>query len=284
MTVSVVIVTYNNIKMLEMLLSDLYGQTKQTHRIIVVDNASVDGTKTILNERHPTINYIKLEENQGSAGGYHTGIRAAVQDSDFVWTLDDDVRLSTDSLERLLKGFQKLELSYKLGAVRSTGEKHYALEPTKLEIFPWRGTLIRTSVILEVGFPRQEYFLYGEDLEYALRFAKKGYLCFWIPSSKCVERRDEGKKKGKIFARQFKIYAAPFRLYYAFRNEVAIYKEYRDAYCLFKTLLYAAKLVLYFSFCRNENWLNQVKAIFDGIKDGLVGSLGINRKYVPIPE
>jgi rhamnopyranosyl-N-acetylglucosaminyl-diphospho-decaprenol beta-1,3/1,4-galactofuranosyltransferase len=250
----------------------------------VVDNASLDGTKTILKERHPNIIYIRLEENLGSAGGYYLGIKEAVQGSDFVWTLDDDVRLNADSLERLLGGIQKLEPFYKVGAVRSTGEKHFASEPTRLEIFPWRGTLIKTKVIIEIGLPRQEYFLYGEDLEYALRFARNGYLCFWIPASKCVERRDDGKKKSKILTRQFKVYATPFRLYYAFRNEVAIYKEYRDVYRLFKTLLYAAKLTLYFSFCRNGDASNQVKAIFVGIKDGLIGALGINRGYQPIPE
>ena len=281
MKVSAVIVTYNNIKMLEMLLSDLYGQTKQADRIIVVDNASVDGTQTILMERHPTVHYLRLEENLGSAGGYHAGIKAAAQDSDFVWTLDDDVRLNADSLEKLLEGFQKLELSYKVGAVRSTGENHFASVPTKLDIFPWRGTLLKTKIILAMGLPRQEYFLYGEDLEYALRFAKKGYLCFWIPSSKCVERRDEGKKKSKIFTHQFKIYATPFRLYYAFRNEIAIYREYKEIGSLFRTLLYAGKLMSYFLVCVRTAKMNQMKAISAGIMDGFRGCLGKNDKYKP---
>ena len=283
MKVSAVIVTYNNIKMLEMLISDLYHQTKKLQSIIVVDNASLDGTKTILKERHPNIIYIRLEENLGSAGGYYLGIKEAVQGSDFVWTLDDDVRLNADSLERLLEGIQKLEPFYKVGAVRSTGEKHFASEPTRLEIFPWRGTLIKTKVIIEIGLPRQEYFLYGEDLEYALRFARNGYVCFWIPASKCVERRDDGKKKSKILTRQFKVYATPFRLYYAFRNEIAIYIEYRELRCLFKTLLYAGKLMSYFLVCARSEKMDKVKAIFTGIVDGYFSYLGKNYKYQPTP-
>ncbi len=267
--------------MLESLLVDLYHQTRQLDGIIVVDNSSDDSTERMLKISHPRVHYIRLTENQGSAGGYHTGIKAAIQDSDFVWTLDDDVRLRPDSLEKLLEGFHKLEPVYKVGAVRSTGDDHYASDPTKLAIFPWRGTLLKTGVILEMGLPRSEYFLYGEDLEYALRFKKSDYLCFWIPSSKCVERRDEGKKVCKIFSRQVQVYSTPFRLYYAFRNEVAIYKEYRETYSLFKTSLYAVKLTLYFSFYRNGEWLKQVQAIFVGIKDGFIGSLGINRRYQP---
>ncbi len=263
-----------------MLLSDLYRQTRPADRIIVVDNASIDDTKAILMKRHPAVDYLGFEQNLGSAGGYYHGVRAAAQGSDFVWTLDDDVRLKPDSLEKLLEGFQKLETIHRIGAVRSVGENHLASDPTRLDIFPWRGTLIKTSVIEEIGFPRPDYFLYGEDLEYALRFAKKGYLCFWIPASKCFEKRDDGKRICSIFGRKVRIYDSPFRLYYAFRNEVAIYREYGETGHLFKTLVYGGKLFSYFFFARTS-MVSQIKAIVTGIVDGFRGHLGKNYKYEP---
>lgn len=282
MKVSAVIVTYNNIGMLEMLLSDLYQQTRPADRIIVVDNASVDNTKAVVMEWHPAVYYLGFEQNLGSAGGYHYGIKAAVEESDFVWTLDDDVRLKPDSLENLLTGFKELEAICRLGAVRSTGEMHSVSEPTRLDLFPWRGTLIKTSVIGEIGFPRKDYFLYGEDLEYALRFAKKGYLCFWIPASKCIEKRDDGKKICRIFGRQVKVYDSPFRLYYAFRNNVSIYREYGETKRLLRTLLYAGKLVCYFIMLSTSKG-NRMRAISEGILDGFQGRLGKNNRYDPVP-
>jgi rhamnopyranosyl-N-acetylglucosaminyl-diphospho-decaprenol beta-1,3/1,4-galactofuranosyltransferase len=265
--------------MLRDLLNDLLNQTRMPDEIIVIDNASNDGTEMIVRDSFPEIRYIRLEENAGSAGGYCEGIMRAADESDFIYTLDDDVRLNSDSVEQIFNGMTTLDHSkgYRAGAVRSVGEGHRDTAPSKLDIFPWRGTLLKTDVVRKVGPPRKEFFLYGEDLEYALRFAKYGYSCYWIPASICVERRKRGMESNKIRG----IYTAPFRLYYAFRNEISIYLEYRRRAQLLHTLAFAIKVVLFISFSKGSSGLKGCRAVIDGIEDGFRGKLGKNLRYLP---
>ena len=283
--ICVVIVTFNNVGMLANLLDDLRIQRRMPEEIIVIDNASWDQTESMIKLIYPEVNYIKLKDNLGSAGGYHEGIKLAVESSDFVYTLDDDVKLNHDSLSEIIKGFYLLEKSLpsRIGAVRSVGAGHSEIVPTKLDIFPWRGTLIKTAIIREVGLPSPDYFLYGEDLEYSLRIAKKGYCFYWIPASICQERhRDQdGKTHAEIFGNRSVRYQDPFRIYYAFRNEIIIYTQYKYVLKLIHVFMYAVKVTL--MILKEERWNGRkaIIAIVEGIIDGIIGRLGKNIKYAP---
>jgi len=284
--ISVVIVTFNNADMLTALLDDLRIQSRLPDSIIIVDNASHDHTESMIKGNYPEVKYVKLEENKGSAGGYYEGIKHAADSSDFIYTLDDDVRLKPNTLAKIIAGFWLLEKSMpgKIGAVRSVGEHHPEAVPTKLEIVPWRGTLLKTEIIREIGLPSPDFFLYGEDLEYSLRMAKKGYRFYWIPTSVCQEksRAHEGKSRRLFMGRMGVHYEDPFRLYYAFRNEVSIYLQYRYVSKLIHTLLYAVKVLLMISV--SEGWHGQksLQALLCGIADGFLGRMGKNLNFTPL--
>jgi GT2 family glycosyltransferase len=281
--ISAVIVTFNNVEMLENLLEDIYMQRRFPDDVIVIDNASWDYTENMVRSNYPKVRYVKLIENLGSAGGYHEGIKLATESSDFIYTLDDDVRLNPDTLSEILKGFYQLEKSSpsRIGAVRSVGKGHPEDVPTKLDICPWRGTLFKTSIVREVGLPSPDYFLYGEDLEYSLRLAKKGYCFYWIPESICQERyRDrDGKTHVEIFGKRSVCYQDPFRLYYAFRNEISIYKQYHLVFKMFHTFMYAAKVVLLILITEGGTGQKAIRAVKKGVIDGLSGRLGKNLSY-----
>lgn len=282
---AVVVVTINNVQMLERLLQDLRGQLRMPQEVIVVDNASRDQTENMVKKTFPEVTYVKLEKNEGSAGGYYAGIRYAKDIHDYIYTLDDDVRLRANTISEIMEGFQELEnhSHHKIGAVRSVGEKHPEPAPTQLAICPWRGTLFRTDVIRESGLPSRDYFLYGEDLEYSLRLAKKGYRFYWIPSSVCQER--DRDRDGKVHVASFGIrsihYQDPFRLYYAFRNETAIYLQYHYLFKLFRVFAYAAKLMLMISISGEWKGREASTAIGKGLLDGLSRRLGKNTNYSP---
>jgi GT2 family glycosyltransferase len=281
-----VIVTFNNVSMLANLLNDLRIQSRLPDEVIVVDNASLDQTESMVKVNYPAINYIKLVENLGSAGGYYEGIKRAAESNDFIYTLDDDVCLKPDTLSEIVKGFQLLEKSLpcRIGAVRSVGKGHPEDVPTKLDICPWRGTLFKTSIVREAGLPSPDYFLYGEDLEYSLRFTKKGYSFYWIPASICQERhRDrDGKTHTEIFGKRSYHYQAPFRLYYAFRNEISIYKQYHLVFKLFHTFMYAVKVVSWILITEGGTGQKAIRAVTNGVIDGFRGKLGKNLSYTPM--
>ena len=278
--VTAVIVTYNNVAMLRDLLGDLCAQSRPVDEIVVVDNASSDGTEHEVTANYPSVKYVRLPENTGSAGGYCEGIRIASAASDLIWTLDDDVRLEKRALEFLVQGLEILQASTRIGAVRCVGESHSSSLPTELEFVPWRGTLFPVDVIRETGLPEREYFLYGEDLEYSLRLRRLGYAFFWIPASRCFERR-QGKIRFTLFGRQQQAYATAFRLYYAFRNEVSIYLTYRCFLRLLRTLLYAMKVAAYLCTAERAKSGHKITAIARGIRDGFSHRLGRNQDYVP---
>jgi rhamnopyranosyl-N-acetylglucosaminyl-diphospho-decaprenol beta-1,3/1,4-galactofuranosyltransferase len=283
-TVVAVIVTYNNSAMLQSLLADIASQSRPPERIIVVDNASSDGTQEAIKTKFPAIDYIRMHENTGSGGGYHYGMKAALEKSHFIWTLDDDVRLYPDTLEELLKGFDSLKRGCKLGAVRSVGATHPEDHPTRLHIISWRGALFSSEAVSEVSLPLSEYFLYGEDLDFSLRLARESYQCFWIPTSHCVENRNKGKIETRLFSHLNKIYSSPFRLYYAFRNETAIYLKFGDFVPVCRTLLYALKVILFCLIFGGDGKRGKIRAILKGVTDGLGGRLGKNPHYDPEKE
>jgi len=284
--ISAVIVTFNNLDMLTSLLNDLRAQIRLPDEIILIDNASQDGTEEMVRLNYPTVNYIKLRENMGSAGGYHEGIKLAAKTSDFIYTLDDDVSLKPDTLSEIVKGFQLLEKSFpsRIGAVRSVGERHSEFFATRMDIYTWRGTLFKTSIVREMGLPSPDFFIYGEDLEYSLRLAKKGYCFYWIPASICQERhRDhDGKTHAEIFGKRSVRYQDPFRLYYAFRNEIFICLHYHRVLKLFHTVMYAMKVILMILASEGWNGQKSIEAVTKGMIDGFRGRLGKNLNYTPI--
>jgi GT2 family glycosyltransferase len=278
--VAAVIVAFNNCEMLRDLLNDLYTQVRVPDNIIVIDNASTDPTGDMVKSNFGRTQYIRLNENSGSAGGYHEGLKLAIKNCDFVWTFDDDVRLKPNSLSELLEGFRALNATYKIGAVRCVGEHHPIAVPTEMDIITWRGTLIKIEAILAAGLPRKEYFIYGEDIDFSYRMKKQGYVFYWIPKSQCIERR-QGKTDRRLFGREVKIYRDSFRFYYAFRNEINIYLQYRRIRELYKTVLYAMKVAVFILVTRSPQKRATIYAIFQGILDGITGNLGIKKQFLP---
>jgi len=279
--IGTVIVTFNNATMLRSLLEDLLSQTRKPDEIIVIDNASSDDTEAMIKE-YPHFRYIKFEENLGSAGGYYEGLKTACENNDFVWTLDDDMSLNENALEVLERWWYILEKNGQLGAVRSwVGHVPDLLDPIKINSFAWRGTFIKKEVIQDVGLPLKEYFLYAEDDEYGHRITKKGYNMFFIPESQITEMRIEDKMIFNVWGKRRRLYKDKFRFYYAFRNQIDLYLRYKEFYNLIKTFSYAIKVIFLIIFLKHFKGIGIIKAVLDGIWDGLSSNLGKNQKYLP---
>jgi len=280
--IAAVIVTYNNAAMLRLLLGDITKQTRIVDMVIIIDNASPDNTQKMVASEFPQFKYVKLEENQGSAGGYHEGMKMAMDDHDFIWTLDDDVHLPNDSLEELYKGLENLQNSHsnsKAAVVRAVGKGSRLTGVIEMDIYTWRGCLFDVEALKKVGLPKKEYFLYGEDLEHSYRLLEAGYKFYYIPSSKCLELRWE-KIQDTFWGRRFSVYPDAFRLYYGFRNECHILLKYQRIKEFFNLIGYALKVTCYFLISKKMNSF-KVRAILMGLVDGLFGKLGRNETFLP---
>lgn len=268
MKISCVIPTYNNSRLLAGTLESVLGQTRKPDAVYVIDNASRDDTASV-RERFPGVEYIRLPENLGSAGGYYEGIKAALPGSDLLFLSDDDQVYSKDALEQLEKGL--LALGPAAGAVRCAWENYTGEEPAEVADSVWSGTLIRSGVAAKIGLPMKELFLYAEDVEYFWRMRKAGFRLYLLPAARYLARDSGHKAEVGPGFKPALVYKDAFRLYYAFRNEVYIYKLYSSSK-LIRVLLYFLKTMFYLKF-------SGILAALDGIRDGFLGRLGKNEKY-----
>ena len=117
-TISAIVVTYNRKELLKECLDSLLNQTLPLDLIIIIDNNSTDGTPEFLEERdylkNGKINYVRLSENTGGAGGFCEGMKRGYNKGfSWLWLMDDDVKPANDCLEKLFK-------------FKESGKSHYA--------------------------------------------------------------------------------------------------------------------------------------------------------------
>jgi len=211
--VTAVVVTFNRKDLLLECLEALARQTRPLDRVVLVDNASTDGTREAVQEAglpdRLALDYLRLTRNGGGAEGFHFGVLEAMSgDSDWVWLMDDDCEPADDALDRLLAapGADAAGTAGLVGAVclptgallpmhrgwitrRPFRAPIRALEPDAYErdqapcdFASFVGPLYRTTAMRAVGAPLREAFIRFEDLEYAARMRTQGTMVM-VPSS-----------------------------------------------------------------------------------------------------
>lgn len=201
-----VVLTYNRQELLQRCLEAIRKQTRRCDDILVINNASTDGTREMLeNGKYSDLKVYSLKKNTGAAGGFNAGFRLAYDNgADYVWMMDDDVIPDTTALERLLEADVLLEekgakRTYLLStAFTETGQStnipqlsdkrngagHFSW-PEQLEhglVAVGSGTfvsiLLPRSTLKQHGLPISSMFIWGEDAEFTLRITREapGYL------------------------------------------------------------------------------------------------------------
>jgi GT2 family glycosyltransferase len=105
------VVTYNRRELVLRSLDALLHQTHPLTSIIVIDNGGSDGTGEAIRAlavNEPTIDYVRVENNLGAAGGFNHGMDYAfgARKLDWVWIMDDDVIPSETSLAVLVEAYE----------------------------------------------------------------------------------------------------------------------------------------------------------------------------------
>lgn len=222
--VNAIVVTYNRKNMLLECIDALLNQTYPVAQITLVDNASSDGTKKLLDEKeylkNKRINYIRLAKNTGGAGGFYEGLKETENSSyDYAWVMDDDVIVKADSLEKLIDGAVKLDkLNRKVSFLASSvyGEKNEPMNVPQINMKPTKNgypnwyiylkeglipvqtatfvsLLIDYKAIKKVGLPCKEYFIWGDDIEYTSRLTKYFGEAFLVGNSEVIHKRKNAK-------------------------------------------------------------------------------------------
>jgi rhamnopyranosyl-N-acetylglucosaminyl-diphospho-decaprenol beta-1,3/1,4-galactofuranosyltransferase len=201
-TVCAVVVTYNRRDLLEECLAALKGQSRKVDRILVVDNASTDGTPELLRTNHPDVDLLEMPQNEGGAGGFHEGMKRATEEgNEWLWLMDDDTIPRPDALERLLASLDRLDglpepIMLGSKAVWTDGNWHpMNFVGARLADYPgfldastkglisvrtvtFVSLLVRSDAVRRYGLPHKHYFIWSDDIEWTARVLmhERGYL------------------------------------------------------------------------------------------------------------
>lgn len=189
--VAAVVVTFNRLDKLKTVLKSLLEQTTPAEWIVVVDNASTDGTKEYLQSlTEPSLDITYLDENTGGAGGFATGMKRGYElGADFVWVMDDDCYPYPDCLEKLVAGYNAAKAVQGGVPWACSLIMHKEDEIAEMNIAPtdwkWAGLLVKgiqavpvhtcsfvsalypRETLERIGLPFREYFIWFDDAAYA---------------------------------------------------------------------------------------------------------------------
>ncbi len=149
--------------------------------LIVVDNASSDGTADMVREEFPQVRLIVLDDNIG-APAWNKGF--ALARGSWVLILDDDCYLPPDGLTRALAAAGRHGSDLVSFRVASTHDPDWLFtEKYRTGLFMFWGCawLIRGPVIRELGGYDPEIFMWANELELTMRFFDRGYRHLHMP-------------------------------------------------------------------------------------------------------
>ncbi|WP_411726810.1 glycosyltransferase family 2 protein [Methyloglobulus sp.] len=234
--VTVIIVNWNCKKFLEQCLFALMNQTLKPYEIILVDNASSDGSVEIA-RRFSEVRLMLLDQNTGFAKGNNLAIEEASVDSKWIALINPDAFAQPRWLETLMAtaednpefdvfGSQLVSASdpmildgagdaYHLsGRVWRMGQGAPVATSAGIEqeVFSpcAAAALYRRSALHEVGGFDEDYFCYVEDVDLGFRLRLAGYHCLYVPQS-VVHHIGSGSTGGQH---------SDFAIYHGHRNLV----------------------------------------------------------------
>jgi GT2 family glycosyltransferase len=217
--------------------------------ILVVDNASTDGTEEMIKEKFSEkVNYVRLAENVGGSGGFNVGMRLGCEHGhDWIWCIDSDALPSEQTLEDLLRAesmsgsvvaktslfrdpvsYQQASLEGYLWYFRSRKEKaHLADNLSRRGVASADfGTLccllVRADALKKVGFVNPDFFIYGDEALLSIRLKRLGEIL--VVRTTVLHHFGQGGRSSR-HGRSRVLREDYWRIYYHFRNYIVVERE-----------------------------------------------------------
>lgn len=293
-TIACVVVTHNRRILLERCLLAITAQTNKPHLLIVIDNASDDGTSDWATDwllKHAThAECIVLTENVGGAGGFSEGLRISIEyGADWIWMMDDDAEAHPDALEKLLEIADNPANVYGSIAINGTNTAWATtlLGPPKrcvdtvadiprcarVESLPFLGFMIHRDLVGRIGLPDAEFFIAADDVEYCLRAVRSGAEIIVSGLSR-IEHPKADRNFLHIFGRKIAYLRLPaWKRYYDTRNRLLIARKYYGVR-LFSETIPGSLVRMFTAMLHEPAKLSQLLAFSAGMFDGLLGRKG----------
>ncbi len=286
MSVTAVVVTYNRKELLRQCLAALEAQTRAPDRIVVVDNASTDGTPDLVRAEFPRLELRELPENVGGAGGFHAGlVEAHAAGAEWMWLMDDDSIPAPTALAELLDARADVPdgapapLLLASKVVWSDGRMHpmnapgyernrvqrivdgceHGLMPLRCCTFV--SLLVHREAIDRFGLPHAHFFIWSDDIEYTARILRRVDAGYLVPAS-VVEHRTKEPYTA--------VSTTGTRFYFHIRNHVYMLRgsawDWREKLTLVYVMLSSTWMYLRFNRWHPRNVAVVLRALRDGVR------------------
>ena len=237
MDLSIIIVNYNVKEFLQNLLTSLFKAVQHlSTEIIVVDNGSDDGSVELLREKFPQVTLIANKENLGFSKANNLGLKIAK--GKFLLLLNPDTIVQEDTFEKLIKFFNQnqdagiagckilnpdgtLQLACRrsfpgpwtsfckvsgLSALLPSSKlfARYNLtfkdENRSYEVDAVSGSfmMLRREVYEKIGGLDEQFFMYGEDLDWCYRVQKAGWKVYYVHDTTIIHYKGESTKRSNL--------------------------------------------------------------------------------------
>ena len=236
--VAAVVVTRNRSDILRETLQAVRRQELAPTGVLVVDNCSEDGTEAMLRAEFPEVGYLRLPENLGFGAGLAAGMEQAAGGCDYFWLLDDDSRTAPITLGRCLKVARTLP---RFGIIGLSGG---TIRRGRLDVHPYvptpdgrptdppllnhgdfvhlDGAVVAREAVEQQGYPRTDYFMMLEDVEYSNRLKRAGWEVAHF------ERDENLIFRGNLGSGGDGGPSPPWRSYYQSRNHLRMAIDHRS--------------------------------------------------------
>lgn len=251
MKIAAVVVTFNRLELLKQCIQSLRIQTYKLDEIIVINNSSTDGTLEWLNQQKDLT--IITQENSGSAGGQHTGIKTAYEKGhDWILCTDDDTSFDGNYIRILMEYAISKGILFLGGSVINEKNEllvnHRGLLKEKIikekiqipidiqgytsqivfvQFISFVGMILNRTIIDRVGLPNNKFFYQHDDVEYCFRI-KKYFSGLLVPAATMIhkERESHSFKKFRNIKERKNHALSKTKLFYNVRNLTFIVLTY----------------------------------------------------------
>ena len=244
-----VVVNWNGRSVIEACLTTLLASDYQDLRIIVVDNASQDGSLDAIRERFPDVTVLANSQNLGYAAGANDGARAALEGgAAYVLLLNNDTEIAPDAVSHLVAAAAADRLAafvgpliyyadppdtiWSLGGSVSywTGDiAHRALRETdrgqysnieRVDYVTGCAVLCSAEALRKIGLMDEGYFMYNEDTDWCERAHRAGFHVLVAPLAKVWHKVSTSSGGG----------LTPFKIYHRIRSTFRFFRRYARWY------------------------------------------------------
>jgi rhamnopyranosyl-N-acetylglucosaminyl-diphospho-decaprenol beta-1,3/1,4-galactofuranosyltransferase len=186
--------------------------------------------QNLTNGKEVKLHYVRMHESTGGAGGFYEGVKRGYERGyDWLWLMDDDAEPKEDALENLSIYFKNSNIVglastvfLPNGAVAIYHRRRinfkdvfpliqiplqleeYQKQAVEIDMASFVGLLVKRDAIKKIGFPKKDFFIHYDDVEYSIRLRSIGKILL-VPKSIIFHKEASKKRNRETFFRNEKI-------------------------------------------------------------------------------